>query len=377
MKIVILGFDHGMIDRRIVLKDIKYFVNRGYKVKYIYRDNNKSEIQNLPIELKNHVNFISIKKEASGILSRKKFEDEIIKESLRDIPNYFYLHGMFITFPISRLKSLKKIAKVIYDEHEYPPEPIAINNRLLKNIIGFFINIRDRMLINYINHSFCVSKSIQEHMENIGFKNVQLKPNVSEETPLEPINFEKRKNILIVAGALQIERGPFKILNIFKELQKNIPQLELHMHVKFGSITLENEVKEYINKNQLENIYILPLIEYSKLISKITHSLGVFMSFPNGIWKTNYVAMPNRFYDSLVSGTPIIASKDSIDVANEVENFNLGINFDYNNFDNSIQTLTSFLTNKEIYNHNLNNIYEYAKNNTWNKVSKVLDKVFI
>ena len=377
MKISVLGFDHGKYDRRVVMKDVAYLVSRGFDVQYLYREDETKDFQKSVPMLDEKVKFVAVPKVGRGLLSRKKFEDEIVKISTAFKPDYFYLHGMFLTYPVKRLKSLKKIGKIVYDEHEYSPEPVAIENLFLKKVVENIIKIRDKRVSKYIDSAFTVSKSIRDYMMKIGYKNVELKPNVSEKMPILPIPLKKRKKVLVVAGGLQKERGPFKVLDIFNALNKKIKDLELHLHVKFSGENLESDFKEYIKQNKIKNIKILELVPYEELIEKISQSLGTFMAFPIGHWKTNYIALPNRFFDSLVASTPLIASSDSIDVANEVKENDLGIVIDFKNFENSIDDLVDFITNEKRYDSSLERIYEYAKKNSWQEISKVLDKVFV
>ncbi|MFZ5945156.1 MAG: hypothetical protein ACOYVD_13720 [Bacillota bacterium] len=374
MKICILGFDHGRYDKRIVAKDISHLKNYA-QLLYIYREDIKSQHQSFRQEFKNTY-FCGLVKKGKGILSRKKFEDEIIKVALDFNPDIFYLHGMFITFPVERLKVLAKRGKVIYDAHEYDPEPVAIQNKYIKNLVEYLIKIRDKKASPYINCAFSVSPSLCNYLQLAGYQNVFLKPNVSPIQPLKPYKYKERHQRLIIAGGLQEERGPEKILRVMSCLVKNMPGIKLNMYVNM-STDLSLKLQKIIKELELTNsVFIEGLIPYDELIGKLASSLGSFMSFPTGIWKTNYISLPNRFYDTLAAGTPIISSSSSIDVSSLAIENNLGPVFIEECFDESINDLQDFLTNESRFNNTLDSINLFAQQNTWEETKKVLDQIF-
>ena len=150
--------------------------------------------------------------------------------ALNEEANYFYLHGMFITFPKSFLMKLKAKAKIVYDAHEYDLEPIFIRNSLLRNFLSGFLFLRQRSIGNQINSCFTVSSSISKFMQKNGFKNIQLKPNVSDLDINLPTALSSRKKVLMIAGQVTEERGIKLFLRFFAVMCKHDSEIALHLH---------------------------------------------------------------------------------------------------------------------------------------------------
>ena len=62
---------------------------------------------------------------------------------------------------------------------------------------------------------------------------------------------------------------------------------------------------------------------YPSLINKLKHCLASIMAFPTGDALTNRMALPNRFFDSIAAGTPVISSSEAIDLKNILEEENM------------------------------------------------------
>lgn len=370
--IIFLGFDHSLNDRRI-LKDVGLLKDR-YNITYIYRSNQFEHPT-----VKQGVNYIGlqVKKEKSRIFRRFIFENEMTNKALDLRGDYYYLHGMFITFPIFFLRKLNKTGPVIYDAHEFDLEPIFLKNPLLRKLVSLFLLLRQKSISKEITSSFTVSPSILEFMQKWNFKNVLLKMNISDVPLVRPKPLQHRKPILVIAGNISKERGVGQFLEIFKKMLEKENSLTLHLHCHISDPKLEKQLKEWIAFNlPHDSVVFGAFLPYEKLIEKLSCSLASVMAFPSDGSITNKIALPNRFFDSLSAGTPIIASKDSIDVAKFINEQKIGWLFDPEDPDGDILQFFEEFSNKKSYEKKLANVSNFAGLNNIKSINDALNTVF-
>ena len=124
-------------------------------------------------------------------------------------------------------------------------------------------------------------------------------------------------------------------------------------------------------------MFFLPLLDYKQLIQKLRHCLAAVMAFPVDSSKTNKFALPNRFFDSLAAGTPVLASTNSIDIRDIVSRNHVGWLLDENEIELSVENFLTDIRSKPNYEKILVNVDHFGKNNDRNLIVKVLDKVFV
>ena len=371
-RIVVLGFDHGQDDRRIT-KDIKALKNR-FEITYFYR----SEEHEVSF-VKDGVTYVGlpVENKHSRVLRRIKYENMMTSRAIAIGADYFYMHGMFITFPGYFLRKLKSSGQIIYDAHEYDLEPIYIKNSMLRKLLACFLWFRQKNIARKITSSFTVSPSILIFMKKCNFKDIYLKPNISNSIVFEPISLRKRKPVIVIAGNISRERGTMQFLEIFKKMKERENSLALHFHVKILDIELEKQLKQWVDANlPIGSVLFQGFLPYSQLIKKLSQSLAGVMAFPSDGSVTNKIALPNRFFDTLASGTPIIASKESVDVAEYVLSKNIGWLFDPNNPSEDISIFSEEINDHEIYQEKLNNVHDFANAHDVDSLDKLLKRVF-
>ena len=369
--IVILGFDHPKFDRRIQ-KDIR-FLSKRFSITYIYRGVDETE------EGHDHNNYIPLcpDQRALRLFRRFHFEREMVSKALEVDAKYFYLHGMFITLPRYFLSKLRGKAEVVYDAHEFDLEPIYIHNSFFRWMLASFLKLRQKSISKRIDYAFTVSVSIREFMSQHGFKNVQLKPNVSSSNVVSPVKLSDRKKIIVIAGNVSRERGIKEFLGFFKLMLRHDPDIELHMHSDFLDKDFKAELEKWAVENQTEDkIIFAEILSYNNLIEKLSYSLASVMAFPTSGGITNKIALPNRFFDSLAAGTPVLASSHSTDVANIVGKERVGWLLNPDLAEASVKAFLTCLSQPGLYDERLSSIYAYAKRNDLDSIRDKLMTVF-
>ena len=371
-RVVVLGFDHGPHDRRIQ-KDLD-FLSESYEVIYIFRgDINEST------HFKNKIRRISLSPDLSKnrFLRRFDFEKRMVDLALSVSPDIFYLHSMFLTAPTSFLKTLRKRAKIIYDAHEYDLEPIFVRNDFLRWTLSCALRVRQNSISKQIDACFTVSPSIKKFLDGEGYQNVHLKLNVSDSEVKSPLKRAKRKNIIVMAGNVSRERGALEFLELFRKMVNGKPDLELHFYCNVSEKQFEKQLLRKVSSLSLQNnVMFFKVLPYMDLIEVLSTSLAAVMAFPIEKGLTNKIAMPNRFFDSIAAGTPVIASLKAIDLAEVINKEHLGWLVDYNRPDEGASLFLETIDNAHAYDKMLNQVNLFAKKNNKSSIHNVLRKVF-
>ena len=143
-----------------------------------------------------------------------------------------------------------------------------------------------------------------------------IKPVAKEDNPLfEEFGLSRNKFTVVYAGNLGNAQNISIILDCAKELS------EVQFAV-FGTGGLENEVRERIEKEGLDNVHLNPLQPYERV--SYVYSLGdlCIVSCKEGFGGS---AMPSKTWTIMSCGRPVIASFDEGELKEIVENNELGV----------------------------------------------------
>lgn len=143
-----------------------------------------------------------------------------------------------------------------------------------------------------------------------------IKPVAKEDNPLyEEFGLSREKFTVVYAGNL----GNAQNINIIMDGAKKLPDVQFAV---FGTGGLENEVREWIEKEGLTNVHLNPLQPYDR-VSQV-YSLGdaCIVSCKEGLGGS---AMPSKTWTIMSCGRPVIASFDEGELKEILENNNLGV----------------------------------------------------
>lgn len=265
-------------------------------------------------------------------------------------------------------------AKLIYDSHEYFTEVPELNGRKLVKKIWLII---ERLLVPKVKKAITVSESIAE----IYYKKYNVKFNVIRNFPELVVipenkiyNFKKDFNhsvkyILLYQGSLNIGRGIEKLILSIKHLPDE------YVIAIIGSGDIDKELIKLVNKNSLQKrVKFYGRIDARELIY-YTAGATLGFSLEQNISLNYYYALPNKIFDYINAGIPVICSNFP-EMANIVEKYNVGIAI---NPDLSPENLSDII--KRIISDN--RFYQSLKDNcniakydlTWNKEKEKLKKI--
>lgn len=217
-----------------------------------------------------------------------------------------------IGFPALLLNKLKRIPYIFEVRDLWPEVPIqmgGLKNPLLKKLaIGF-----EKLIYKNALHVITLSPGMQDGVvKYIPRTKTSMIPNMSkvDEFWPRPRNAEFMKSLglsertfkAIHFGSLGLANGAHTILESAKLLEDNT-------HIEFlfvGGGSQERELQKYCDNHKLKNVKFLgrfPMQQISEIVNFSDVSIVSFLDIP-----ILYTNSPNKLFDSLSAGKPIIVN---------------------------------------------------------------------
>lgn len=216
---------------------------------------------------------------------------------------------------------------------------------------NYIIDIRDyHKIINYLNIKKIILKSTCTVLSSPGFTewlpksdkyivnhNTKIK-NIAELTEPRLPNFNNKKISIGCIGALR----DYKINVDFIQSLKNNVMFQLNYH---GEGDINKNLILFIKENNIQNVNCTG--RYDKNEEK---DLYLSNDFINILWYNdginNKLALPNRLYNSVIYGKPIITFDDGTFLSEIIRKYHLGLVI--SSFNNVEQDINNYLSNFDI-----------------------------
>jgi glycosyltransferase involved in cell wall biosynthesis len=214
-------------------------------------------------------------------------------------------HGLS-ALPVGLIFKVFNKSKIIYDTHELETESnglAGIRKTLAKLLEGLLIRYSDSVIV--------VSSSIAEWYERkYSIKNVYVIRNIPDglgygvETPVSNIlkdkfRIKKSEMLFIYQGGLANGRGICMMLDTFAKVTKD-------KHIVFmGKGVLERLIKNY--SCEFTNIHFLNAVNPEEVL-RYTSSADIGISLIENVCLSYYYSLPNKVFEYLLSGLPVIVS---------------------------------------------------------------------
>jgi glycosyltransferase involved in cell wall biosynthesis len=222
--------------------------------------------------------------------------------------------------PIGVLFKFFARSRLVYDTHELETETDGAlgPKRLLYKIV-------ERSLIRYVDFVITVNESIARWYRReyslshvYAIRNVPYQANGGEDFQdgLLKRYFGIRADelLFIFQGSLSMGRGIGIILDVFAKVDRR-------KHVVFmGFGPLESLIKEFEQANS--NIHLHPVVKPEQ-VRQYTSGADVGICLQENMGLNHYLSLPNKFFEYLTSGLPVIAS-DFPEMAQVVEEAGCG-----------------------------------------------------
>lgn len=295
-KICHLTTVHPPYDTRIFIKMCKSLAKYGYDVTLVAR----SEIQD---EIIDGVKIHSLKKRNTGRIIRFFYS---IKDGLAAIlfKDYDIIH--FHDPELIPLGVFLKIlgCKVIYDVHEDISQQVYSKKYIpnwLCNIVSAFCRYIELIAILNFDGFSCATPFIGRRFPKRKTQIVQNFPIVNELTSPITGSYEKRKKQVCYIGVISEVRGIIEIIRAMEYVET--PNVILALGGNFSPKALENKI---LGEKGWNFCKYYGFVDRKKIAEIFLQSrVGLVLFHP----ESNHInAQPNKFFEYMSSGLPIIAS---------------------------------------------------------------------
>lgn len=363
---VIMILTNGFAPDLRVYKEAQYIVSKGYEVEIlcwdrerVYKDRPIEQFENIKVR-----RFFVDSKYGSGLkqifklLKFKKECKKYLKEEEEKV-NYDYIHchdldGMLVGYLIH-----KKNDKLVFDMHEF------YNSGSYAKI--FFIVKR---LLNFLqNKSYKIIHVNDKQIEKISEKNKSkliYLPNYPEESKFQKVEHIEDKSLRIMyAGYV---RHLIPMSNLIKA-GKNLEEVKISIH---GS----GEIVEELEKLSVgcKNIELTGAYTHDQISSFYANADVVYIVYNKGN-PNDETALPTKFFESIISGVPVIVSKDSL-LEKTVKKYDIGFSVDGTNEQDVEKLIRKLQSNRDVLEQKRKNIQKIKNKFIWEDVVKNLDEVY-
>ncbi len=241
---------------------------------------------------------------------------------------------------------INKNMKIVYDAHELETEKIekgffikSIYKSLEKMVIykaDLILFVSDKIAEWYLNKyprlkNFAVIRNVPENITR-SIKNTDINANMLK----EKLGIEKDHLLAIYQGKFSPGRGIVILLNVFSQLNKNL-------HIVFmGYGDLQNKILGFTNR--YPNIHYHPAVNPDEIIL-YTQSADIGFSLPEDTCLNNRFCLPNKFFEYILSGIPVIVS-DFPEMSAIVDKYDCGWNV--NPDENSLVKLMGKISKEDL-----------------------------
>lgn len=322
MKIVVLGYDHPVDDKR-VWRTVRALAKK-HEVVYIYRfDDSRIEIEEKLKRAYPNVKFEPVVLEARSLKGLYSFDKENVECVIESGADIWYLHTAPDTQPLTLFKEAKrKGIRLIYDSHELYPyaqfsrlvkrsKPKDLVRRLLTwHIFAMQIEYSDAVILA----SYAVKRYVQKVLGNMD--HLYVIPNIGEKIDFGNVIKDIEKQEKVVFVGLHWRPIPLDFIYV------------LHYEFGFAFEYVSSEPVEELNKyswviwhSPMHRSEILGLLATAKW-SIILYDLPVYE-------KMNYaLSVPNKLFDSISVFTPVLVRRHLIETSLWVDKFGVGLVID-------------------------------------------------
>ncbi len=259
-----------------------------------------------------------------------------------------------------------KKKQIVYDSHELFTEvPELINRKFVKN---FWTKI-EKHILPKLKNTYTVCRSIANiYNKKYGtnFCVVRNIPVCNNNKNITKNNSDKK--IIIYQGAVNIGRGLKEIINAMQFIDNAILLI-------IGDGDILQDLKKIVTTKKLSNkIEFKGKIPFDKL-KEITQTADLGISLEQNLGLNYYYALPNKIFDYIHSGIPVLAS-DLPEIRNIIKKYNVGELVNDFSTEALSTKINNLLNNDEKLNIYKQNTKLAAKELCWQTEEKNILKIF-
>ncbi len=221
------------------------------------------------------------------------------------------------TLPACYLAATLRRKKLIFDAHELFPEVPELQQRHFVKQVWLTI---ENMIIPRLNRTLTVCDSIAEYYHQkygIEMKVIRNVPYLRVQTDIIPLAVEKGKKIILYQGALNTGRGLEWVIDA-------MPLIDNAVLYIIGDGDIRKQLKQQVKKQKLNDRVIFHGKVDASELYRYTPSADLGLCLLENKGMSYYYALPNRIFDYLHAGIPVLASPFP-EIKKIVETYNTGI----------------------------------------------------
>ncbi len=312
----------------------------------------------------------SLLRKAIALISFLELNIKYLIHILRYKPDFISCHNL-ILLPVCVLGKKLTGGKLIYVPHELETEKTGLSGSLKK--VSVYI---ERMFFKHADKTIVVCEPIAEWyrseynannvyvLRNVPFNPFVDKPLVRSQKLRDEFGILESDIIFIYQGIIDRARGCKEILDSFTNVNIN-----RHI-IMMGYGDMEDYIIEMSSK--FKNIHYKPAVPIDQII-EFTSSADVGIFFlPFDISLSYRHSMPNKFFEYLMGGLPVIVSDNLEYLSDEIRKNNIGWVLEGNQ--KALKDFVNNLSYKEIQSKQTN---QYADSVGWQIEHEILKQVYI
>lgn len=352
-----------------VYKEAKSLVKMGHKVEILcwdreskYKDRACETIDGISIR-----RFFGDAKYGTGYKQGFKFlkfkQDvlEYMKHHYFDAIHCHDFDGLFIGYSINKKLKLK----LVYDEHDLFYMYFADRAGALNKIIYNFIISWEKMMLKKVDSHIVVTPEMVKLYKDISKEIfvVNNAPSIDIFTNIEKYPSEKIR-IGYIGSVRYLEE-----LKILADVSQKFKD-DIEVIISGRGIALD-ELMEYCSK--YSNIKITGAFSFSEL-EELYRNIDITYAFYPG--RISSISMPNKFYESIITETPIIAN-EVMEFGKEVKKNNIGFSLSENELSEGLErVLKNIVEKKDTLNNMIINMRNIKSKYLWEANEENLKEIY-
>lgn len=325
MKKVVILISH--IPNPRILKRIRALED-DFNISLIYWDRGQENKEQFEINAKNNIFKLCIKAQQGNMVKRiiplTKYTQKAISLLKNENPDFIHAGNLDMLL-IARIykKFFNKHVKIIYEVADLPKYAFTKKANNITTCINQLIQFIEKKLTSNISKIILTSPYFwEEYFSKFIEKSKYLFiPNAPSKLLFS--NYEKQDRNNFTIGFI----GSVRYVEQLKLLIDAVDELDRDIKILIaGNGPGYKEILEYSRGKCFVEIY--GPYNYEKEIVDLYSRIDCVYSVYNSELENVKIALPNRLYESIVCGLPIIASKETM-LGDFIEKHNIGINIDY------------------------------------------------
>jgi glycosyltransferase involved in cell wall biosynthesis len=289
---------HPSLDVRIFHKECKTLVHEKHEVILIAQHDKDEEVEGVHIR--------ALEKPKNRVERMTKTLWKTYRKAIKEDAQIYHFHDPEL-IPVALLLKIFIKAKIIYDVHEDVPEDIISKQWLpgwSRKYVAFGYKCFERFTCKFIDGIVGATDSIAARFppnKTMAVRNYPILDFFSDGKRNDE-SVRKEYYFLVSTGSLVEERGIYELVRSLELVDK---QFAVHLKLlgRFGSEAFQNKVNSLKGFSSVNFLGWVSYPEATKHLKEADIGVVLFHPVPN-----NIRAMPNKLFEYMAAGLPVIAS---------------------------------------------------------------------